>query len=110
MQALIRQRLPEIVALSQTYGIARLEVFGSAATAAFDPTESDVDFLVTYPAGYDFGPWLGRFQDFEAELAEILGVRVNLVMDSALRNRWFAREAARTRTVIHDASTHTRVA
>ena len=96
--------------LCREYGVARLEVFGSAATDVFDPERSDIDFLVSYPPDYDFGPWLARFQELEGALANLLGRNVDLVMTSALKNRWFAREAAKRRTVIYDASTVSEVA
>ncbi len=76
-----------ILALCREYGVARLELFGSASTDAFDPERSDVDFLVEYPPEYEFGPWLSRFQEFEQALAGVLGRDVDLVMTSALRNR-----------------------
>jgi predicted nucleotidyltransferase len=110
MHPSVEQHRGAIAALCREYGVARLEVFGSAATEAFDPDRSDIDFLVTYPPGYDFGPWLARFQDLEDALASLLGQEVDLVMPSALKNRWFAREAAKTRTVIYDASTIPEVA
>jgi predicted nucleotidyltransferase len=93
----------EIITLCRDFGVARLEVFGSIMTDRFDPDRSDVDFLVTHPPGYDFGPWLGRLQDFEAALSDVLGRPANVVMISALRNEGFAREANKTRTVIFDA-------
>lgn len=98
------------MALCRTYGVRRLELFGSAATNAFDLERSDIDFIVEYPPGYDFGPWLSRFQEFEESLAELLGRNVDLVMTSALGNPWFNREAAKTRTVIYDASRISEVA
>lgn len=104
MIALVTDNLLAIAALCREYGIRKLEVFGSAATDRFDPATSDVDFIIAYPPDYDFGPWLARFQDLEAALASLLGRPVNLVMTSALNDRWFAREAAKTRTVIYDAS------
>jgi uncharacterized protein len=107
---LIEAHLDAIRALCREFGVSKLELFGSAATDAFDPERSDVDFIVHYPDGYDFGPWLGRFQDLERALAAELGRDVDLVMTSALRNRWFAREATKTRTVIYDASEVSEVA
>jgi predicted nucleotidyltransferase len=104
MAPLIQQNLDEIRALARAYGVARLEVFGSACTTEFEPERSDIDFLVEYPPGYDFGPWLGRLQDLEADLGKLLGRRVDLVTTTALRNRWFRREVEKTRTVIYDAS------
>ncbi len=104
MNPLIDRHREAIHDLCRVYGVARLELFGSAATDAFDPDRSDVDFIVAYPPDYDFGPWLSRFQELEDALADELGRDVDLVMTSAFRNRWFAREAAKTRTVIYDAS------
>jgi len=107
---LIEQRREEIVTLCQEFGVSRLDIFGSAMTSAFDPEHSDIDFIVEYPPQYDFGPWLTRFQTLEESLAQVFGRDVDLVMSSALRNRWFNREAARTRTVIYDASQVSEVA
>lgn len=104
MNVLVARHRQVILDLCRAYGVARLEVFGSVMTDAFDPDRSDVDFIVAYPPDYDFGPWLGRFQALEAALAAGLDRDVNLVMESALTNRWFAREAAKTRTVLYDAS------
>jgi predicted nucleotidyltransferase len=104
VSALIDEHREEIAVLCRRFGVARLEVFGSACTSEFDPASSDIDFLVTYPPDYDFGPWLARFQDLEAALAELLGRDVDLVMTSALNNRWFRREADKTRAVVYDAS------
>jgi predicted nucleotidyltransferase len=96
--------------LSREFGIARLEVFGSAATGDFDPDRSDVDFIVAYPPDYDFGPWLTRHFELRERLEALLDTDVDLVMPSALKNRWFRREADRTRTVIYDASEDAEVA
>jgi uncharacterized protein len=110
MHPLIEEHFDAIRALCREFGVAKLELFGSVMTDAFDPARSDIDFIVHYPDDYDFGPWIGRFQDLERALADVLGRDVNLVMTSALRNRWFAREAAKTRTVIYDASEVSEVA
>jgi predicted nucleotidyltransferase len=107
---LIQQNLEAIRALAKEYDVARLEVFGSVCTSEFDPATSDVDFLVEYPEGYDFGPWLGRYQDLQAALADLLECKVDLVMIPALRNKWFRKEAEKTRRVIYDASTIAEVA
>jgi uncharacterized protein len=104
MHPIMEQNLTSIQALAREYGVARLEVFGSVCTPEFDPERSDVDFLVEYPDDYDFGPWLGRVQDLQQALADLLGYDVDLVMISALRNKWFRRLANETRTVVYDAA------
>jgi uncharacterized protein len=104
MHPIIEQNLTAIRTLARDYGVTRLEVFGSVCTPEFDPNRSDIDFLVEYPDDYDFGPWLGRLQDFQQALADLLGYKVDLVMTSALRNKWFRRLANETRTVLYDAA------
>ena len=101
---LIERNRDAIRDLGRRFGVARMEVFGSVCTPEFDPERSDVDFLVTYPPDYDFGPWLARLHDLEAALAELLGRKVDIVTASALQNKWFRREADKTRRVIYDAS------
>lgn len=103
MHPIIDNHVSEIIALCRRFGVERLEVFGSVATSDFDPVRSDIDFLVTYPEGYDYGPWLGRVQELEAALAKELGWDVDLVMSHALEKPRFAAEAAKTRVVIYDA-------
>ncbi|MGH2614148.1 MAG: nucleotidyltransferase family protein [Thermomicrobiales bacterium] len=101
---LIAAHLEAIRALCREYGVARLEVFGSVCTPEFDLERSDVDFLVEYPDEYDYGPWLQRHFDLEEALTNVLSRKVDVVMPGALRNKWFRREAEKTRTVIYDAS------
>ncbi len=100
---IIAEHLEEIRALGREFGVLRLEVFGSVCTPAFDPERSDVDFLVEYPEGYDYGPWLARLFDLEEALAHVIGRKVDVVMPGALRNKWFRREADKTRVVVYDA-------
>ena len=82
MIPLIEQHREAIIALYREFGVARLELFGSAVTDAFDPDRSDVDFIVEYPPDYEFGPWLSRFQELEESLARVLGRDVDLVPKS----------------------------
>jgi predicted nucleotidyltransferase len=56
------------------------------------------------PPDYDFGPWLTRYFALEEALATLLGRKVDLVMTKAMENKWFRREANKTRTAVHDAS------
>jgi predicted nucleotidyltransferase len=96
--------LDAIRALCREYGVARLEVFGSVCTDRFDPETSDIDFLIEYPADYEFGLWLTRYFELLDRLSELLGRPVDLVMTGALQNTWFRRLANETRTEVYDAS------
>lgn len=104
LHPLIEEHREAIRALAHEYGVARLEVFGSVCTPEWDPDQSDFDFLAEYPENHEFGLWLTRFFALEDAPAELLGRDVDLVMTSALRTRWFNREAAKTRPVLSDAS------
>jgi uncharacterized protein len=73
----IRERLPELRA---RYGVRSLGLFGSYSRDEARST-SDVDLLVEF----DRTPSLYEFGELEDDLGDLLGVRVDLVMRSALK-------------------------
>jgi predicted nucleotidyltransferase len=101
--AIINEHMSDLIALCEEFGVERLEVFGSATTGEFDPLLSDIDFLVTYPADYNFGPWLGRYFDLKERLADLFGRRVDLVMAKEFRNPFFARSVEESRRLLYAA-------
>jgi predicted nucleotidyltransferase len=92
-----------IEALCREFGVMRLELFGSAATGEFDPERSDIDFLVEYPPGYEFGPWAGLYFEFRDRLEAVLGRPVDLVMIRALRKPYFIASVNQTRRLLYAA-------
>lgn len=104
LDALVAEHLEGIRAISEKYGVEKLEVFGSAMTDAFDPERSDVAFIVHYPEGYDYGSFGHRLFDFENELTAELGRPAQVVMTKALRNTYFRECADQTRMVIYGAN------
>ena len=46
MIALVHDNRERIAELCEACGVRKLELFGSAATGAFDPGASDLDFIV----------------------------------------------------------------
>jgi predicted nucleotidyltransferase len=104
MLTIMQENKAGLADLCRRFGIQRLELFGSACTSEFDPNLSDIDFLVEFPPGYDFGPWASRFTEFQQALSELLGRRVDLVMTSALSNVWLRREIEKTRFTIYHAT------
>jgi predicted nucleotidyltransferase len=104
MIELVQHRMETIRSLCRKYNVRQLEVFGSAAdSSAFDPDRSDIDFIISFKSGVDLGPWLTSYFDLQRELEEALGRPVELVMETALRNPLFCREADKTRQVIYAA-------
>lgn len=100
----VSQRKEEIAKICRRFGVARLEVFGSASLGTTGVTAADIDFLVFLPDGYDYGPWMSRVFALQSALSETLSYPVDVVLEEALSNRWFEREANKTRQVIYDAS------
>lgn len=72
--ALPRER---IAALCHDYGVEELAVFGSVLRDDFTP-ESDVDFLVVFKDD-DYGPWMGKLNDFEEALGALIGRKADVV-------------------------------
>lgn len=103
MPDIIEAHKDELTALCREFGVARLELFGSATTPEWDPTRSDLDFLVDYPPDYDFGPWMSRFFAFQQRLSSLFGRPVDLVMNHRFRNPYFARAVDQTRQLLYAA-------
>jgi predicted nucleotidyltransferase len=71
MDALLTRRIPDIAALCERFGVAHLELFGSAAGPGFDPESSDYDFLVELDDQADGSRghrWLGLADGLEGLL------------------------------------------
>lgn len=103
MNQLVAEHMDEIRDLCREYGVIRLELFGSAATGGFDPSRSDIDFLIEYPEDYDFGVWLSRYFELRDRLEEVLGHPVDLVMSGAMRNRHFILNVEETKQLLYAA-------
>lgn len=102
MIGLVEQHLKDLRAVCRHHGVGRLELFGSAGDpSAFEPDRSDIDFIVSFPRDADLGPWLARYFDLRDDLRRVLGRSVDVVMEGAIRDPLFAREAGRTRQLIY---------
>ena len=101
MTDLITERRNEIHALCRRYGVARLELFGSATTEAFDPQRSDLDFLVDFDANP--ADLFKRYFGLKESLEALYGRNVDLVMLGAMANPYFIDAVNRTRQVVYAA-------
>lgn len=101
MQASLASQLPHIAALCERYGVAHLELFGSATGTDFNPESSDFDFLVeldTHAPGSRARRWL----ELADALEQLLGRHVDLVNPRYIRNPYFLQAVNDSRTVIYD--------
>lgn len=78
MHAEILRHRDTLAALCRRHGVARLDVFGSAARGVdFDPERSDVDLLVEFTPSTPRR--LAALLDFEAEAEKALARQVEVV-------------------------------
>ena len=86
LRDLLASKRDEILRIARAHGASNIRVFGSAARGEADE-HSDVDFLVVFEPGtslLDHGAMI-------AELEELLGRRVDVAPEKALRHRVRAR-------------------
>lgn len=88
MTSLIHQHRDEVAALCRSAGARRLDAFGSAVRADFDPQTSDLDFLVEFddvpPAAY-----AKAYFALKEGLESLFGRPVDLVSNNSLANPYF---------------------
>src|SRR5437667_12674164 len=102
MLNLIEQNRAELERLCRRHAVERLELFGSAASGDFRPSESDLDFLV------EFRPLVPReradaYFGLLHGLEDLFRRRIDLVTNQAIQNRRFARAVDRQRTLLYAA-------
>lgn len=79
IRRILRVHLPE---LCQRYGVKSLGLFGSYVRGEEGP-RSDLDILVEF----ERAPTFFQFIELEDKLSQLLGIKVDLVMKSALKPR-----------------------
>ena len=100
MHQSILDRRSDIAKLYERFGVARLGVFGSAASGAFDPVTSDIDVIIDFTdAGRQkaFDNYFG----LKEALATLLGRPVDVVTRASIANPVFMREVEATTEVLY---------
>ncbi|MCS7306734.1 MAG: nucleotidyltransferase domain-containing protein [Thermoguttaceae bacterium] len=100
MLSAIEAQHSAVIALCQKFGVRRLDLFGSAATGAFQPGKSDLDFLVEFQ-GDSYHGMADRYFGLLEALEELFGVRVDLVVASAVKNPYFWESIEKTRKTLY---------
>ena len=96
---LIEMNIDKIAALCRKYKVAKLWVFGSILTPRFTD-ESDVDFSVEFNYGMIDDIFVVFF-DFIDELQVLLGRKVDMVDETAIKNPYFRKELDTTKKLIY---------
>jgi predicted nucleotidyltransferase len=102
MVAVVEIKRDLIADVCRKYGVRRLFAFGSALREDFLPGESDIDLLVEFEPmdGYERAR---AYFDMLDELEQLLGLKVDLVMAGAVKNRYIAAEIERTKQTLYAA-------
>lgn len=98
----IESRRATLEALCRRRGVARLEVFGSAAGEGFDPTRSDVDLLVDFGTTAAPSP-LDEYFGLKAELEAVLERPVDLLERGAIKNPYLLASIEQSRELVYAA-------
>ena len=99
MRSIIRDKLDELAAICRRRRVLSRDLFGSAASGAFDPATSDLDFLVEFlpfESGSDFDNCFDLLDDLES----LFGRPVDLVAATAISNRYLLESVNRSRSVL----------
>ncbi len=103
MLPLIDQFRAEIAELCRRYHVRRLELFGSATRADFDPATSDIDFVVEFDRDHPDALSFTTYLDLKDSLAALLGRPVDLIESGALRNPYLKESIRREREPVFEA-------
>ncbi len=98
---LIELNLKRIIDLCREHRVKTLSVFGSILTDRFSD-DSDIDMLVSFDTS-DHEQWdyVANYFGFQTALENLLGRKIDLVVEKGLKNRFFIRNLNRTKKLIY---------
>ncbi|HMD86261.1 MAG TPA: nucleotidyltransferase domain-containing protein [Terriglobia bacterium] len=103
MNAIVQERIKDLVTLCRDRGVRRLALFGSAASGGFDPASSDLDFLVEFqpvrPAQHS-----DNYFGLQEDLERLFGVPVELVEPGPIHNPYFQQAIEKTQVQLYVAA------
>ena len=98
----VEEKQDDLKALCLKYNVAKMELFGSAATDEdFSMENSDLDFLVEFQPEQDLGPWMSHFTEFQEDLEKLFGRKVELIKNQEFHNPYFVEALNESRTVVY---------
>jgi predicted nucleotidyltransferase len=102
MLPLIEHSRDELNRLCRRHQVSRLELFGSATNGDFEPSQSDLDFLVEF-VPLQPAPKADAYFGLLHDLEDLLQRQIDLVTVEAVKNRRFERNIASQRTLLYAA-------
>ena len=102
MVAIVNEKISELRSLCDRFGVAKLELFGSAATGEFDETRSDLDFLVEFQRLESMNAF-DQFFGFQIAVEDLFDRSIDLVDATAMRNPYFIESVNQSRKLVYVA-------
>lgn len=102
MKVPIAPHTTRLSAIARQRGVARLDVFGSAADQSFDDARSEIDLIVSFverPPGGIADAYFGLLGD----LKQLFGREVDLIVERSIRNPYFRRNVEASRWPVYVA-------
>ena len=103
MIAIVQEKMDDLVEVCQRRRVRRLALFGSAAAGLFDPTTSDLDFLVEFqpssPAQH-----ADCYFGLQEDLERVFCRAVDLVEPGPIRNPYFRQALEESQVVVYAAA------
>jgi predicted nucleotidyltransferase len=102
MNFLPDHRLSAVAEICRHFGVERLEAFGSVTRDDFDPSSSDLDFIVRFAPPHGRG-FADRYLSLAEALEHLFDRPVDIMTERSLRNPIMKQAIAADRRIIYDA-------
>lgn len=105
MNAIVKEKIPQLVELCKKYRVVRMYLFGSAARDYdFDPERSDFDFLVAFDSGLEPIDRGENALDLMFALDDLFGREVDLMTEQQLQNPYLIKSIDEDKQLIYEAA------
>ncbi len=99
----VTEHAVELERLCRRHHVRRLDLFGSAATGAYRPDESDLDFLVEFQPIDSDSVYANAYFGLLEGLGDLFGRPIDLVVESTIDNPYFRESVEESRTLVYAA-------
>ena len=105
MNAIVKEKLPQLVELCKKYKVVRMYLFGSAARDTdFDSATSDIDLLYTFSPELTIDEYGDNFFELMWALDELFGRQVDMTAEKSLSNPYLIESINRDKQLIYGAA------
>ena len=104
MNAIVKDKLPQIAELCRKYRVERMYLFGSAARDDFDPETSDIDLLYSFSPELTLKEYTDYFFELHFALDDLFGREVDLVAEKQLVTPGFIANVERDKQLIYETA------